>query len=97
MQKLLLARGMRKDGRFVMDLKKPSKISRSTKAFKNITKRTTGIGTINCYVLMKNSELVNARARENVTGNGKVSEEECYTLSSKLWSANRRLLPFLDM
>lgn len=56
MQKLLLARGMRKDGRFVMDLKKPSKISRSIKAFKNITKRTTGIGTMNCYVLMNNSE-----------------------------------------
>lgn len=56
MQKLLLVRGMRKDGRFVTDLKKPNKISRSTKAFKNITKRTTGIGIINCYVLMKYSE-----------------------------------------
>lgn len=40
---------------------------------------------------------VHARARENVTRNGKVSKVERYTLSSKLWSADRRLLQFLDM
>lgn len=55
MQKLL-ARNMRTDGKFVMDPKKPSKVSRDTKAFKNIMKRTTGIETINNYVLMKYSE-----------------------------------------
>lgn len=30
--------------------------------------------------------------REGVTGKGMVSKAECYTLSSKLWSADRRLL-----
>lgn len=43
MQKFL-ARGMRKDRGFIMHPKRPSKMLRRTKAFKNNMKRTTEIG-----------------------------------------------------
>lgn len=46
MQKLL-ARGMRKDGEFMMHPKTPSKMLRDTKAFKNNMNRTKRIGTMN--------------------------------------------------
>lgn len=38
---------MRKDGGFMMYPKRPSKMLRGTKAFKNNMNRTTGIGTMN--------------------------------------------------